>query len=258
MKSVRTMRFARGRRYNLATFGAYERFEGGSQLRPRRAILRNSPRVEATATTDGSSSTATPAIDLPSGIAAGDILLAAISVSTAPVTLDWPAGWTEMAEGVQGSTDDVGSFAYRIADGTEGATITVTLGAASLFAAASCRIGGGVQGRPKLVQNQSVSNASSAVMNPTVVQSRGEVASLLVFLACMTGDVTVTDGGDVDILAQVFNTGSPQTAAAILARPLITTIASSGMFDPVGITTDQGALKARLFGVVIPPARQPF
>ena len=66
----------------------------------------------------------------PGGVAAaasispGDVLLAIVR-SPAATTFSWPAGWTELVETGADASDDVESVAWRLADGTEGASITV-------------------------------------------------------------------------------------------------------------------------------------
>lgn len=83
------------------------------------------PTLSATATGDNAAST-TRTLTLPSGVASGNLLLGILAVGQA-MSYTWPAGWTEF-DG-QGGTYTV-SLGYRIADGTEGATIDVTSSAA--------------------------------------------------------------------------------------------------------------------------------
>jgi hypothetical protein len=73
---------------------------------------------------------------LPSGIEAGDLLIAWLRVN-GNTAITWPAGWTEFFEDASDSTDDVTGAARRIADGGEGSTIAPTT-------AISAKSGGGV------------------------------------------------------------------------------------------------------------------
>lgn len=67
-------------------------------------------------------------VPLPSSIVSGELLLCSISFENA-TTFDFPAGWTEILDqGTFGPNHQWG-VAYRIADGTEGATIEVDLNA---------------------------------------------------------------------------------------------------------------------------------
>jgi hypothetical protein len=62
--------------------------------------------------------TTAPSMNLPSGIVAGNLLLGIICGPVGSYT--WPAGWTEILDA------SALSAAYRIADGSEGASITIT------------------------------------------------------------------------------------------------------------------------------------
>jgi len=81
--------------------------------------------VGASATPDASTS---HVCTLPSGIVAGDLLLAVV-VCDGDAAMTWPAGWTAPANGAGVSGTAVRSEArYRIATGSEGASITITGG----------------------------------------------------------------------------------------------------------------------------------
>jgi hypothetical protein len=62
-------------------------------------------------------------VDIPVGVP-GDLLLACLSTRAALFT--WPAGWTEFEEVDNGPGTQTMGIGYRIADGTEGSTFTVT------------------------------------------------------------------------------------------------------------------------------------
>ena len=74
----------------------------------------------------------TVTVTLPGSIVSGNLLVAIVSEEQAR-TATWPAGWTELLDYAPGASGlHVG---YRVADGAEGASITVTL--SSTAAAAS-------------------------------------------------------------------------------------------------------------------------
>lgn len=80
------------------------------------------PYVKTTA--EGADNSLTITVNLPGGIASGDVLECYITSNAGITSHSWPAGWTEKYD-----TDNstvVGTAATRIADGTEGSTITVT------------------------------------------------------------------------------------------------------------------------------------
>lgn len=93
-------------------------------------------------TTDISVATTTPALNLPGGISAGEILFSIVRFPTEVTSVAWP-GWTEISENRSDVSDDVTGVAWKIADGSEGATETITLGTAGRMAGLCYRITGG-------------------------------------------------------------------------------------------------------------------
>lgn len=86
-------------------------------------------------TSNGTAASTTHAVSLPASIAAGDLLIAAVRVGNgAPYT--WPAGWNPIV--------DVGALgiAWRAADGSEGASVSVTSSTSNSGACSSYRITG--------------------------------------------------------------------------------------------------------------------
>ena len=77
--------------------------------------------INAVADNTGSSSSHN--FSIPTGIVAGNLLVAIMGTQQA-VTISWPAGWTEITSAV-GATMGV-SVAYRFATGSEGSSITCT------------------------------------------------------------------------------------------------------------------------------------
>src|SRR5580765_342760 len=96
--------------------------------------------VIAAGNTSTNASGTSHTVNLPTGIVAGNLLVVVFGGSAA-ATLTWPAGWTQFLTG--GATGAVLNAAYKLADGSEGSTITVTSGATSLTSnARSYRITG--------------------------------------------------------------------------------------------------------------------
>lgn len=99
--------------------------------------------VDADRVTTANGAATSQSLNLPGSIASGDILVALVR-APASTTISWPAGWTEfIPDNSADASDDVTSGAYRIADGTEGATITVTFGTSRAMAGICYRITGG-------------------------------------------------------------------------------------------------------------------
>ena len=127
------------------------------------------PVVETTATTSGTGTSSSPSVNLPSGIAADDLLVVLFRCGyAAPV--GWPAGWTEIAEEVDTATPfDATAIAYRWADGTEGSTITLSI-TNSRYTAIAYRISGGLTSQaPELstIASGSDDSPDPASLTPT-------------------------------------------------------------------------------------------
>jgi len=83
--------------------------------------------------------------NLPLGIVSGDWLVVFVTLRLAgtDTTHTWPTGWTELFDVPVGSPVQVRFLAARrLADGTEGSTINLSLGAARVATHASARITG--------------------------------------------------------------------------------------------------------------------
>ena len=86
------------------------------------------PIIAATAASATPADATSHVCTLPAGIAVGDLLLAVV-VCDGDAAMTWPAGWTALTNGAGASGTAVRSEArYRIADGAEGASITITGG----------------------------------------------------------------------------------------------------------------------------------
>jgi len=98
------------------------------------------PTVAGFNTTNGTTATTAPVVNLPTSISAGQTLIALIRVAVGGA-IGWPAGWTEMVDVSTDAADDQIAAAWRKADGTEGTTITLSSGNGK-FAALTWRITG--------------------------------------------------------------------------------------------------------------------
>lgn len=104
-----------------------------------------SPVDAGQAGTSGSTATTSPVVNLPGSIAAGNLLIISIR-NMAGGTMAWPSGWTEFFEDSSDATNDTTGMGWRAADGTEGATVTLTnlFSASGKFAALAWRITGAI------------------------------------------------------------------------------------------------------------------
>lgn len=89
-----------------------------------------SPVVAATNGGNSGGAVQNHTINLPTGIASGHLLVAIVTFDavSGTITPTWPAGWTQIYhhEMLGGSFDTIQAARYRVADGSEGASITVT------------------------------------------------------------------------------------------------------------------------------------
>lgn len=165
------------------------------------------------------------AVSLPASIVAGNLLFVC-HASRDNVSHTWPAGWTELDDfinaGLQGST-----IGWRVADGTEGATMTITSsGSTQSSRAISVQVSGS-SGAPNVstVTNSTVANASPDTGSVT----RKGGLFLTMFSMRETVDVTTitaptnyttvaalqgATGGVVIALAQRSATATPEDPGA--------------------------------------------
>lgn len=129
------------------------------------------PAIQGTATTNGTTATTTPVVNLPTGIVSGETLLVLIRVASAGV-IDWPAGWTELFDDASDASNDQTAAAYRKADGTEGATITLS-SASAKFAALAWRINAAADPTVTAPQFATLAVGTSANPNPGSLSPTG-------------------------------------------------------------------------------------
>jgi hypothetical protein len=99
------------------------------------------PSVAATSSTDVTSASASWAVNLPSSIASGDLLVLLMRTAST-VTITTPSGWTLLASSTADSSDDVTAVYWRRATGSEGSTVSVSLSGSAKGAAFVWRITG--------------------------------------------------------------------------------------------------------------------
>lgn len=88
------------------------------------------PDVRSVIVTDGSGATATPVVNLPATVSAGDTLFVIIRCAVGGA-VGWPDGtWNELFDASDDADDDQSAAAWKLAAGTEGGT-TITLSSTS-------------------------------------------------------------------------------------------------------------------------------
>lgn len=96
--------------------------------------------VGTPATTAGGTASSSPVFNLPTGIRAGDLLLLVHSYAGG-VGATPPSGWADVRISTTGAPTTIDlHVAHRVADGTEGATVTLSLSASNKFAGICYRV----------------------------------------------------------------------------------------------------------------------
>src|SRR5262245_5366895 len=109
-------------------------------------------------------------VNLPAGIAAGDLLVVILNKGSAVASFTALAGWTEVVDEALANGMTVWA---RLADGTEGATVTFTSSAATRSAEVSFRISGAADPATLLPQLSTVATATSTAPNATTCTPTG-------------------------------------------------------------------------------------
>jgi hypothetical protein len=147
------------------------------------------------ATNGGTGSTASPTINLPAGIQAGDLLLAIVSVNNFQVSgSGWPTGWIALLTNSIYGADSL-SIRYKIATGSEGASFVLTLLGAGSSSHATYRITGWHGTTPPEVVASPVV-ATNTNPNPPSLNPAGWDVEDTLWLA-----VVGTDAGNVSATA---------------------------------------------------------
>ena len=136
------------------------------------------PIVEATNQSQHSSGVTSHTVSLPAGIQVGETLVVFFAYRGGGTTTD-PSGWTSNNAFINSTPSPTvrTRVLTRVADGTEGASITVTTGVAAVSAHQSFRISGALNGLSGVESDEFTAN-SSAPDAPNLTPSWGEANNL--------------------------------------------------------------------------------
>lgn len=84
------------------------------------------PTVVSINTSQETSVTTQHTVDLPLNLAVGDLVLVLFAARDKAHTVTWPAGWNELVLDYSSDVRTSGGVIYRVIDGSEGSSITVT------------------------------------------------------------------------------------------------------------------------------------
>lgn len=117
----------------------------------------------------------------------GDELFVYFSKDGSAAASAWPSGWTELFSDSRASPDARHEFRYRIADGTEGSTITITTAAAE----ESASVAGAVKGYLGVPETGALASGFGTSVNLASFDPSWGIEQTL-WLACATADDTST------------------------------------------------------------------
>jgi hypothetical protein len=107
----------------------------------------SAPAIAGVSGGNGTTDTNSHTAPLPASISSGDLLIMVACWDGNP-TVTWPAGWTSLAASAAASNAARLEIRYRVADGSEGASITIGTSANEMFACTGLKITG-YQGTPE-------------------------------------------------------------------------------------------------------------
>lgn len=159
-------------------------------------------------TNSGNDTTGTShTVTLPGSIAAGDLLIVIFATDGNP-TVTWPSGWDQAANNLLATTAsgtaNTLTCKQRIADGSEGASITVTTSASEWTAWSTLRITGW---HGTTVAEAGAATGASTTANPPSLNPTGWDVEDTLWIACSSRDTGGTDDDD--------NTAHPASYTAI-------------------------------------------
>ena len=207
-------------------------FHGDALIYDKTAPVATFPVVEGTnqnATTSVSSSIA---VALPASIQAGELLIIFVSANNnAGVTFTTPSGWTQLYNVTGGGNMRRHACYYKVATGSEGASVTLTGSTNATFAANSYRISG-YQGTPEAATPATGSSASPNP--PSLTPSWGSAKTLWLAVAADistsgTAPTAPTNFGS-GITAQGNTFGANQCRTSSSRRELESTSEDPGTF----------------------------
>lgn len=177
-------------------------------------------------------------INLPASITAGDLLLLFCTFNGSPTVTD-PSGWTLIGQGTTPGTYDTLRIYARIADGLEGATVSITINAAQRAQAIAYRIVGNRNGVTSSEIAVSAVNEQAATTNPdppNLTPSWGSAANLwIAVMFAHDGNLTISayPSGYTDDQLQVKVSGGSGGAVAAATKIATGTSDDPGVFTTV-------------------------
>jgi hypothetical protein len=219
--------------------------------------LGGAPTIVDVTASEGAAANTVQAITLPASMLSGQLLIAGVA-TTNQGTVTWPAGWTELSD----QADILGSgfaTAWHRCDGTEPATINVTLSAASPSTQLVVRINNAHTATPPEAGTPPASSSINNPNPPSLTPTWGAANTLwLAFGKTRTAAATVTSYPATYTLNQTLKAHSggtaTDTAVAVAGRQLnaVTEDPAAYAFSAVAVAQAQTIAIPPISGSVPP------
>jgi hypothetical protein len=187
--------------------------------------------------------------NLPASIVAGELLVLVVGCALTQ-TISTPAGWSPVAAVSDGFGGSAIATFRRVADGTEGASVTVTLGASCDAVSIAFRLGGADLTAPINVSGTgtNTSGSSTAMTCPSVTTTANNA---FIVRAGITREATaIANPGSHTDIAQA-NTGS--TPTNVFGRACYATLASAGATGTAAFVASGGNREWNVVTIAINP-----
>lgn len=164
------------------------------------------PQVAAHATSNRESISASHAVTLPAGVTPGDLLIAIVRLGGSGTLLTPASGWTAAVN----QTNLL--IMHRVANGSEGETVTVTSSGQRFFAAISLRITGASEGP--------TAAGALGVTSPLVTAGWGEADNLFMAVSSTRNTGVLTPPASYDGVVTSSTGGGQAAELAVAFREL--------------------------------------
>lgn len=190
--------------------------------------------VNSASYTNGDTAATSHNVTLPSSIVSGNLLLLFCGINGTPTVTD-PTGWTVT---LSATNTDTWRIYSRIADGSEGATVTVGLSASNRMGCAAYQISGNQNGTSSSeIAISSASNANTANPDPpSLTPSWGSAANIWIAVCFSADSNSNLSSYPTNYSTEQVNgkngtgAGGGGTGATIAARALTATSEDPGTF----------------------------
>ena len=176
-------------------------------------------------------------VDMPSGVVSGDLLMVFFSCDGAE-SVGWPTGgdlWNEISEASSTGGNSTLAVAWRVSDGTEGASITVTTGTIEKSTHVVARINGNEDPttQPPEVSTVEPIGTATTVDCPSLTPTGG--AKDYLWLACGAWDGTdnayISSPTNYALVQEIQNpSGGGRSHIAVAERDLNASVEDPGVF----------------------------